>query len=256
MTHDAARAALEPCPFCKATPHRGSGKLYHDQLHGEPHQDYSIWCPKGHAKVTRINCEQATEEWNTRASTSQGDAPVAWRYEIQRGPNGETAYAWVYDEKNEMVCTAKTYHAKQIVDAMGRPQPAPAFGVEVKPLVWDRTNSDGTIHIATAIPGEYWAWELAGYGYWSWGSLSGREVHGGLDGAKAAAQADYEKRIRSALRAPDAGERITPRWRTELDEIVGHLGAAIVQSCDKDDQIIMDHVKAAHEIAKVVRRQA
>lgn len=53
----------------------------------------------------------------------------------------------------------------------------------------------------------------------------------------------------------DAGV-IDACWRTELDEIVSHLGAAITQSVASDDQIIMDHVKAAHEIAKVVRRQA
>ncbi len=45
-------------------------------------------------------------------------------------------------------------------------------------------------------------------------------------------------------------------WRDELAEIVGHLGAAIIQSTTSDDQIIMDHVKAAHEIAKIVRRKA
>lgn len=45
-------------------------------------------------------------------------------------------------------------------------------------------------------------------------------------------------------------------WRTELDEIIGHLGSAITQSVASDDQIIMDHVKAAHEIAKIVRRKA
>lgn len=61
-------------------------------------------------------------------------------------------------------------------------------------------------------------------------------------------------------RVPDHGGAdagvIDARWRTELDEIVSHLGAAITQSVASDDQIIMDHVKAAHEIAKVVRRQA
>ena len=45
-------------------------------------------------------------------------------------------------------------------------------------------------------------------------------------------------------------------WRDELTEIIGHLGAAIIQSTASDDQIIMDHVKAAHEIAKIVRRKA
>ncbi len=44
--------------------------------------------------------------------------------------------------------------------------------------------------------------------------------------------------------------------RDELSEIIGHLGAAIVQSTDRDDRIIMDHIKAAHEIAKIVRRKA
>jgi hypothetical protein len=58
--------ALKPCPFCKASPHKGFGKVHHDQLHGEPQQDFSIWCPKGHAKVTRVNAGQAAEEWNTR----------------------------------------------------------------------------------------------------------------------------------------------------------------------------------------------
>lgn len=45
-------------------------------------------------------------------------------------------------------------------------------------------------------------------------------------------------------------------WRVELDELVGHLGGALMQSTDRDDQIIMDHVKAAHEIAKIIRRKA
>lgn len=40
-----------------------------------------------------------------------------------------------------------------------------------------------------------------------------------------------------------------------LTEIMAHLGASIIQSVPTDDQIIMDHVKAAHELAKVARRQ-
>lgn len=45
-------------------------------------------------------------------------------------------------------------------------------------------------------------------------------------------------------------------WQTELDEIISHLAGAIMQSTDRDDRIIMDHVKAAHEIAKKVRDAA
>ena len=41
-----------------------------------------------------------------------------------------------------------------------------------------------------------------------------------------------------------------------LDEIVSHLGAACAQSLPSDDQIIMDHVRAAHELAKIVLRRA
>jgi len=41
-----------------------------------------------------------------------------------------------------------------------------------------------------------------------------------------------------------------------LDQIVAHLGAACAQSLPSDDQIIMDHVRAAHELAKIVLRRA
>lgn len=43
---------------------------------------------------------------------------AGWRYEIQHGPDGETSYAWVYDDQNAMVCTAKTHHAIAIVQRM------------------------------------------------------------------------------------------------------------------------------------------
>jgi hypothetical protein len=83
-------------------------------------------------------------------------------------------------------------------------RPDAGGGVRVKPLEWSGRSSNGKIHKAYVVPMEYWAWENAGFGYWSWGSLAGREVYGGLDGAKAAAQADYESRIFSALSTPPA----------------------------------------------------
>jgi hypothetical protein len=45
-------------------------------------------------------------------------------------------------------------------------------------------------------------------------------------------------------------------WQIELDEVIGHLGAALMQSVSTDDRIIMDHVNSAHEISKIVRRKA
>ena len=40
------------------------------------------------------------------------------------------------------------------------------------------------------------------------------------------------------------------RLRQALLEIAGELGAALVQQSPSDDQIIMDHVRDAHQIAK------
>jgi len=39
--------------------------------------------------------------------------PVAWRYEIQHGPEGEARYAWLY-KGDEMIATMKTHHASDI----------------------------------------------------------------------------------------------------------------------------------------------
>lgn len=41
-----------------------------------------------------------------------------WRYEIQHGPDGEDAYAWVFDDQGVMVCTAKLHHAFMIVGSI------------------------------------------------------------------------------------------------------------------------------------------
>jgi hypothetical protein len=40
---------------------------------------------------------------------------------------------------------------------------------------------------------------------------------------------------------------------THIDELIGHLGAALMQSIPSDDQIIMDHVREAERIAKSLR---
>ncbi len=51
----------------------------------------------------------------------------------------------------------------------------------------------------------------------------------------------------------DADPRELGVRETAIEAACAHLGAAVVQSCHSDDQIIMDHVKAAYEILKVVR---
>ncbi|MBO4228039.1 hypothetical protein GRB70_37455 [Bradyrhizobium neotropicale] len=79
------RESLKPCPFCGATPHRGPTKTRHDQLHGEPFQNYRIWCPHGCASIERPSKELAISAWNTRTSPPlPGDDPVATTV---RGPS-------------------------------------------------------------------------------------------------------------------------------------------------------------------------
>lgn len=37
-----------------------------------------------------------------------------WTYSIQYGPEGESDFSWVYDEKGEMVATMRTHNAQRI----------------------------------------------------------------------------------------------------------------------------------------------
>jgi len=76
--------------------------------------------------------------------------------------------------------------------------PQPGGAVKVKALTWKDGPSHSGMQVAECVFGEYWAWD-AGSGCWSRGSLPGRLVSGGMKGAQAAAQADYERRILSAL---------------------------------------------------------
>ncbi len=75
MTNDAKQereAVLPPCPFCGAHPHHGLSKVMYDGLHGDPYQRFQVWCPNGHAKVDKVNREQAFAAW--KACQPQTDA--------------------------------------------------------------------------------------------------------------------------------------------------------------------------------------
>lgn len=39
-----------------------------------------------------------------------------------------------------------------------------------------------------------------------------------------------------------------------IDDAIGHLGSAISQSIPSDDQIIVDHIKAAHTVLKMSKK--
>lgn len=81
------------------------------------------------------------------------------------------------------------------------PLPQAGEPVAVKPLEWRDGPSYSAMLVADCIFGEYWVWggNAPDNACWSRGSLPGKLIDGGVDAAKAAAQADYEQRVRSCL---------------------------------------------------------
>lgn len=63
-------------------------------------------------------CECRTSARAATAALDAARASEAWRYEIQHGPDGEAAYAWLY-RGDEMVGTMRTHHAAAICAARG-----------------------------------------------------------------------------------------------------------------------------------------
>lgn len=74
----------------------------------------------------------------------------AWRYEIQHGPDGETDWAWVYDAENNLVCTAKTYHAAAIVRASSPPATSAGVGADEIARVFARWKNSKNLHESLA----------------------------------------------------------------------------------------------------------
>lgn len=141
-----------------------------------------------------------------------------WRYDIQYGPDGEANYAFVYDAEGALVSNLRTHHAKAVVDAMNHraPSPSPRPAVQpgvVKALEWER----GVVDWARPLPGmKYVACSTTPQGSWGWwleGAPETRSVHPSEAEAKAAAQADFDRRILSqidfaALAAPVSQEPV------------------------------------------------
>lgn len=113
--------------------------------------------------------------------------------------------------------------------------------VAVKPLEWVDGAPGTYTEIAASPFGYYSVWEINGTGCWApWKQGSGTIAEGGLAGAKAAAQADYETRIRSALATPStdlreenerlqsrAAEKERLRFEGDLDKWMKIIGAGI-----------------------------
>lgn len=86
--------------------------------------------------------------------------------------------------------------------ALSSAHPALAQEVEVKPLIWAWNDFLDAWEADTAI-GRYQAWQINNVGVVKFPhAADGRIVDGAIDAAKAAAQQDYESRIRSAIVSP------------------------------------------------------
>ena len=67
---------LAPCPFCGRIPKHGLSKVRYCQMHGDPIQDYRVWCCGGssigydgsHARVSARDQQTAFSLWNQRPS--------------------------------------------------------------------------------------------------------------------------------------------------------------------------------------------
>ena len=95
---------------------------------------------------------------------------------------------------------------------------ASGWMAKVRDLEWEPFASDGSTHKAKTNLAHYVVWEIGGRGYLSKAEgYPGQAQDGGIETAKAAAQADYARRILSALDIPpsgdglDAGEDRLPR---------------------------------------------
>jgi hypothetical protein len=117
----------------------------------------------------------------------------------------------------------------------------------IKPLEWEEGAPGTYKQIAESPFGHYSVWEINGTACWSpWKSGSGAIVDGGLVEAKAAAQADYEQRIMSALSTP-------PQPEAQGEPVAWWIVGSSAVTTDKD---VTDRWRLGNPDSNVVRLYA
>ncbi|MBD9540150.1 hypothetical protein IB276_11865 [Ensifer sp. ENS04] len=154
-------------------------------------------------------CYEAAISAALSSRSAEAGKPVAWTTKgnldgVKESPREAGA---IWGEPNGKICVP--LYARS---------PDQSSGSGVKPLSFDRKSVDGSIEIADSVLGEYWAWDICGSAYWSNGKLPGVKAGDNLDAAKAAAQDDYEARIRSALSTPADSEPVAWLFRNNGDD--------------------------------------
>ena len=141
-------------------------------------------------------CRGPSEWFMAKPSTKYGSAAPAvvvrrraWPQDDHWEDNGETYYRPDY------------FDAWRPLSLYTTAPPGPSVAVKVKPLEW-RLHPDGDAQRYEGIStvGNNYVVFMAWWGkHRKWGWVGNGEFHDTLDTAKAAAQADYEQRIISAL---------------------------------------------------------
>ena len=147
--------------------------------------------------------------------------------------------------------------AAAMVDAIRRAAPdAPGMSDTVngtiKPLEWTQPYPNEETAYAETILGSWTVWEMSDGSAYCRGpsDKSGRPVGNGLEAAKAAAQADYEQRIRSCIATPanatdTAGlNRLKIVARCSTDSVMRHFAHAHVEADPDGDYCYWSQAEA------------
>lgn len=130
----------------------------------------------------------------------------------------------------------------------------PAQAVAVKPLEWKALNEGfghGRTYYGTGVFGHWYAVQRVKKGVWSCvHHVDGKQIFlpsqltyfGSIEEAKAAAQADYERRILSALTTPPADIREeNERLLEHIQELLDASGQECACGYDKPDDVCLGH---------------
>lgn len=63
---------IKLCPWCGRNPRVQQCKIWYDQLHGDPQQDYRVICPDCNVEKKAHTKENAIATWNARFPSAQG----------------------------------------------------------------------------------------------------------------------------------------------------------------------------------------
>jgi len=142
---------------------------------------------------------------------------------------------------------------ERILTAALAAMPGPA--VKVKPLEWVLYRTKG-YWCANTTAGRYIAWEIEDGALFCWNpeANSSDTVYRSLQAAKAAAQADYEARILSALTpAPDLASE-NERLMAALLECDEYFDNRADADCDQDGYIPNDEMKMLTVVRAALER--